>query len=159
MKILVHLFMISTLLFAGVNNSNNTSKAIKVYTNQEEQKIVYLFFKIKKNGPTSNEITLYKTKTVKGKLKSLSPFIPENVKNGDLIITLTDNEGNEIIKHNAKNPLYPEFESFGEKIERYNMTLDENEFNFRFSYSEKIKNIKIEQLINSEKQILFIQKL
>ncbi len=159
MKIVVHLFMISTLLFAGVNNFSNTPKVIEVNRNQEEQKIVYLFFKIKKNSSASNEITLYKTKTVKGKLKTLSPFIPENVKNGDLVITLTDIEGNEIIKHNAKNPLYPEFESFGEKIERYNMALEENEFNFRFSYSEKIKNIKIEQIINSEKKILFIQKL
>ena len=157
MKIANNLLAISMLLCCGVGALKSQSKHSQNISQQNENQIAYLFFKINKDTKGVEKISLYDKKIVKGKLKSIPTFGDREALQNDFVITLFDAQGNEIIKQSVEDPLNPEFESYGDTIERHKMSLKESEFSFRFPYSDNIKSIKIERINNSKKQVLFTQ--
>jgi len=157
MKRFTNLLTVSILFFFGGSQFKGQSQTVQKASVQSENQISYLFFKINKNGSDSEKISLVEKKTVKGKMKSKPVFNEDEVKNGNLLITFLDKRRKEIIKQNIEDPLNPELESFGDKMERHQLKLTESEFSIRFPYSEEIKSVKIEKITDSKKQLLFTQ--
>ena len=155
MKIFTSLMAVSILTCFGMVEVKSQSQTLQEVSVQSKNQIVYLFFKISKDHSGVEKISIYDQKIVNGKMKSMPAFDENQVENGDLIITLCDKSGKEIYRQNAKNPLNPELESFGDKMSRHKLSLQESEFSFRFPHSTEIKSVKIEKFINSKKQLLF----
>ena len=159
MKRFTNLLTVSILFFFGGSQFKSQSQNVQKIGVQSENQIYYLFFKINKNDSGLEKISLVENKIVKGKMKSKPVFSENEVKNGDLLITVTNGRGKEIIKQNIEDPLNPELESFGDKIERHQLNLKESEFSIRFQYSEEIKSVKIEKITDSKRQLLFTKNL
>lgn len=157
MKIFTSLMAVSILTCFGTGQFKSQSQALQKLGVQSKNQIVYLFFKISKDQSGLENISLYDQKIVSGKMKSMPGFDENEVKSGDLIITLCDRSGKEIYMHNAANPLNPELESFGDEMGRHKLDLQESEFSLRFPHSPEIKSVKIEKFINSKKHLLFTQ--
>lgn len=147
------------LMLCGILQINAQIKDEEKTYIQGKDKIVYLFFKIDKSNSGSEKISLEEKKTVNGKLKAIPFFNEKSIKKGDLVITLLDSLGKENFKYNAKNPLNPEMESFGEKLGHQVSTLEKAEFSIRYSYSDETKIIKIEKITDTGKQLIFTQNL
>ncbi|MCU7618383.1 hypothetical protein NZ698_14375 [Chryseobacterium sp. PBS4-4] len=157
MKRFTNLLTVSILFFFGGSQLKSQSQNAQKTSVQSENQISYLFFKINKNGSGLEKISLVENKIVKGKMKSKPVFNEDEVKNGDLLITLSNGRGKEIIRQSIEDPLNPQLESFGDKIERRQLKLNESEFSVRFPYSAEIKSVKIEKITDSKKQLLFTQ--
>jgi len=126
---------------------------------KENDKIVYLFFKVEKNASDTERIILEDKKTVSGKLKS-NPFFDEReMKTGDFIVSLTDAAGKEMVKQSIADPLNPVMEVYEETISRNRVSLEHAEFSIRYAHSENIQMVKIEKVGPSGKKLLFTQKL
>ncbi|MBW7675711.1 hypothetical protein [Chryseobacterium chendengshani] len=159
MKIFTSLMAVSILTFFGVGQVKSQSQSLKEVSVQSKNQILYLFFKISKDQSGLEKISLNDQKIVNGKMKSMPAFNENELENGDLIITLYDRSGKEIYIQNAKNPLNPELESFGDEMGRHKLTLQESEFSFRFPHFSEINFVKIEKFTNSKKHLLFTQNL
>lgn len=125
----------------------------------KNSQIVYLFFKVEKTDSGSEKITLQEKKIADGKLKSNPIFDESERKIGDLVISMTDANGKEIVKQLIEDPLNPTREVYGDKISRHTLTLQNAEFSVRYSHSAEIQMVKIEKITDSGKQLLFTQKL
>ena len=126
---------------------------------KENDKIVYLFFKVEKNASDTEKVILEDKKTVSGKLKS-NPFFDEReMKTGDFIVSLTDAAGKEMVKQSIADPLNPVMEVYEETISRNRVSLEHAEFSIRYAHSENIQMVKIEKVSPSGKKLLFTQKL
>lgn len=154
---LISILTVSILFLCGTSHIKSQFQTVQKTGVQSKNQISYFFFKIYKDSSGSEKISLVERKTVQGKMKSIPFFNADEVKNGDLLITLADSRGKEIIRQNIENPLNPELESFGDKMERHKLKLNESEFSIRFPYSEEIKSVKIEKITDSTKQLLFTQ--
>ncbi|MEF9477040.1 hypothetical protein OWR28_04190 [Chryseobacterium sp. 1B4] len=87
-------------------------------------------------------------------------FERDNVRQGDLIITLTGPDGKESGKQLVKDPFNPELEVYEkEGISRHKASLQNTEFSTRFSYSENVQSVKIEKATDDGVQLIFTQKL
>jgi hypothetical protein len=154
---LINLLTVSVLFLWGTDSVKSQSQAVQKVNVQGENQIAYLFFTIHKNDSGLEKISLVENKIVKGKMKSKPVFNEDEVKNGDLLITLSNGRGKEIIRQNIEDPLNPELESFGDTMERHQLKLNESEFSVRFPYSAEIKSVRIEKITDSKKQLLFTQ--
>ena len=125
----------------------------------KNSQIVYLFFKVEKTDSGSEKITLQEKKIADGKLKSNPIFDESERKSGDLVISMTDASGKEIVKQLVEDPLNPTREVYGDKISRHTLMLQNAEFSVRYSHSAEIQMVKIEKITDSGKQLLFTQKL
>ena len=159
MKRFTNLLTVSILFFFGGSQFKSQSQNVQKASVQSENQISYLFFKINKTSSGLEKISLVENKIVKGKMKSKPVFSENEVKNGDLLITVTNGRGKEIFKQNIEDPLNPELESFGDKIERHQLNLNESEFSIRFPFSKEIKSVKIEKFTDSKRQLLFTKNL
>lgn len=141
---------------SSLKNERTGEHAISV---KENDKIVYLFFKVEKNASDTERIILEDKKTVSGKLKS-NPFFDEReMKTGDFIVSLTDAAGKEMVKQSIADPLNPVMEVYEETISRNRVSLEHAEFSIRYAHSENIQIVKIEKVSPSGKKLLFTQKL
>ncbi len=154
---LINLLTVSVLFLYGNHHYKGQSQKALNPAVQSDNQISYLFFKIAKQDSQPEKITLVEKKTVAGKMKSIPSLSLEDAKNGDLLITLVDSGGKMIAQQIIEDPLNPELESFGDKIERHKLTLKETEFSVRFPFSKETKSVKIEKISDSSKKLLFIQ--
>ncbi|WP_426476219.1 hypothetical protein ACP3T3_12680 [Chryseobacterium sp. CBSDS_008] len=126
----------------------------------KSDRIIYLFFKAGKDQSGNAKITLQSTKIADGRLKHMPSFERGDIREGDLIITLSESGGKEVGKQLVKNPFNPELEVYEkEGISRHKAFLQNAEFSVRFSYSENIQSVKIEKATDDGVQVIFTQKL
>jgi len=154
---ITNLLTASILFLLGTGHVKSQLQATHETTIQAENQIGYLFFKVMKDNSGSEKISLVEKKITKGKMKSAPAFNEENIKNGDLLITLMNRDGKEMVKQHVEDPLNPELESYGDEMGKHKLKLNESEFSIRFPYSEEIKSVKIEKITNSKNQLLFTQ--
>lgn len=159
MSIKIYLLAICILPFSAAGQINSSSKPVQNVYSEGENQIVYLFFKIKKDNSGKETIVLEERKKVKGKLKFLPNSDTRYIKSGEFLVTFTDAEGKMVSEQVIENPLAPEFEVFDKEISRYKANLSESEFSLRYAHSENIKQIRIEKISDSGKQLIFTQKL
>ncbi|WP_454047626.1 hypothetical protein [Chryseobacterium sp. Marseille-Q8038] len=135
------------------------SKHSEIVTKKSDR-IIYLFFKADKDQAGNAKITLQSTKIADGRLKHMPSFERDNIRKGDLIITLTGSGGKEVGKQLVKDPFNPELEVYEkEGISRHQAALQNTEFSTRFSYSENVQSVKIEKATDDGVQVLLTQKL
>ncbi len=161
MKNVFNVFIVPVFLLFGLQDGNNlvqNKHSDTMKTNND--RIIYLFFKADKDQSGNAKITLQSTKIAEGKLKYMPSFERDNVRKGDLIITLTGSADKEEGKLLVKDPFNPEMEVYEkEGISRHKPSLQNAEFNTRFSYSENVQSVKIEKATDNGVQLIFTQKL
>jgi len=159
MKRIITLLIITLLLCCGVNILKSQSKADDINDTQTKNQIAYLFFKMSKNDSGVEKVSLEEMKLVKGKLKSKQIFDESAMKIGDLVITFINADGKTIEKQNVEDPLNPELETFGDTMSRHKVALKQAEFSIRYPYSEDIRSVQIEKVLEKGKKLLFTQNL
>jgi len=161
MKNVFNVFIVPVFLLFGLPDGNNlvqNKHSDTMKTNND--RIIYLFFKADKDQSGNAKITLQSTKIAEGRLKYMPSFERDNVRKGDLIITLTGSADKEEGKLLVKDPFNPEMEVYEkERITRQNPYLQNAEFSTRFSYSENVQSVKIEKATDDGVQLIFTQKL
>ncbi|PXW17934.1 hypothetical protein C8D70_101260 [Chryseobacterium sp. CBTAP 102] len=157
-----NLLFITVFLFCSFQKSESPSgRSIRVENRvKKSERIIYFFFKAHKDSSGNEKITLHETKISDGKLKS-TPFFDRNeVRKGDLIITVIEADGKEGARQLVRDPLNRELEVYEkEGISRHRASLQSAEFNIRFSYADNIQWVKVEKATDSGVQLLFTQKL
>ncbi len=161
MKNVFNVFIVPVFLLFGLQDGNNliqNKHSDTMKTNND--RIIYLFFKADKDQSGNAKITLQSTKIAEGRLKYMPPFERDNVRKGDLIITLIGSADKEEGKQLVKDPFNPEMEVYEkEGISRHKASLQNAEFSTRFSYSENVQSVKIEKATDDGVQLIFTQKL
>lgn len=148
------------LLCSFQKESSLTQKKYSENVTAKSDRIIYLFFKAGKDQSGSAKITLQSTKITEGRLKYMPSFERDDIRKGDLIITLTGPDGKEAGKQLVKDPFNPELEVYEkEGISRHTASLHNTEFSARFSYSENVHTVKIEKATDDGVQLIFTQKL
>lgn len=161
MKNVFNVLIVPIFLLCNFQKENNTakSKPSEVMTKNNDR-ILYLFFKADKDQSGNAKITLQSTKIADGRLKHVPSFERDDIRKGDLVVTLTGSDGKEVGKQLVKDPFNPELEVYEkEGISRHKASLQNTEFSTRFSYSENVQSVKIEKATDDGVQVLFTQKL
>ncbi|WP_162800969.1 hypothetical protein [Chryseobacterium sp. KLBC 52] len=148
------------LLFSFKEGNNLVQNKHSETLTAKSDRIIYLFFKADKDQSGNAKITLQSSKIANGRLKHVPSFERDDVRKGDLVITLTGSDGKEVGKQLVKDPFNPELEVYEkEGISRHKASLQNTEFSARFSYSENIQSVKIEKATDDGVLLLFTQKL
>lgn len=161
MKNLFNVLIVPAFLLCSFQKESNLieSKHSEIVTKKSDR-IIYLFFKADKDQAGNAKITLQSTKIADGRLKHMPSFERDDIRKGDLIITLTGSGGKEVGKQLVKDPFNPELEVYEkEGISRHQAALQYAEFSTRFSYSENVQSVKIEKATDDGVQVLLTQKL
>ncbi|MFP8892979.1 MULTISPECIES: hypothetical protein [Chryseobacterium] len=161
MKNVFNVLIVPVFLLFSLKERNNLvqNKHSEAFTAKSER-IIYLFFKADKDQSGNAKITLQSTKIADGRLKQMPSFERNNIRKGDLVITLTGADGKEMGKQLVKDPFNPELEVYEkEGISRHKASLQNTEFSARFSYSENVQSVKIEKATEDGAQVIFTQKL
>lgn len=163
MKNLLNFFIVPVFMFCSFQKESALSLSRETESGKiaaVSDSIIYLFFKVNKDRSGNDQIALQESKITSGKLKAAPVFDKKEAKNGDLIITISAEDGSEIAQQLVKNPLKPELEVYEkEGITRYQASLQNAEFSVRFSFSENVRNLKIEKITEKGAQVIFTQKL
>lgn len=163
MKNVLNLFIIPVFIFCSflqMNDLNQNTSAKNENSIKGKDQIGYLFFKIEKNESGLEKITLESKKVTEGKLKVMPTFDRNSAGMGDFVVSLTDENGKEIVKQTVEDPLNPNMESFEkEGISRHSVSLENAEFSIRYSHSADIRSVKVEKITKAGSQLLFNEKL
>ena len=138
---------------ATVNSSASNTAAKPV-----ENKIIYLFFEIEKEGSTE-KVTLTETKSTQGFVKNGAidnkPAIP-----GNLLISLIGNNGEVKEERIIEDPLNPVLEVYAEEgLSKNKLKLQKAQFSVRFNQKGEISTVKVEKIISNSKTTLISLKL
>ncbi|MDQ1855927.1 hypothetical protein [Chryseobacterium sp. WLY505] len=148
------------LLFSFKEGNNLVQNKHSETLTAKSDRIIYLFFKADKDQSGNAKITLQSSKIANGRLKHVPSFERDDVRKGDLVITLTGSDGKEVGKQLVKDPFNPELEVYEkEGISRHKASLQNTEFSARFSYSENVQSVKVEKATDDGVLLLFTQKL
>ncbi len=161
MKNVFNVFIVPVFLFFSFKEGNILvqNKHSETLTTKSDR-IIYLFFKADKDQSGNAKITLQSSKIANGRLKHVPSFERDDVRKGDLVITLTGSDGKEVGKQLVKDPFNPELEVYEkEGISRHRASLQNTEFSARFSYSENVQSVKVEKATDDRVLLLFTQKL
>lgn len=159
MKNLLHLFVLPIFIFYNLLHVNELNRSRERTPFHENSQIVYLFFAIEKTDQGMDKIILQDKKMMPGKLKSQPIFNRDSGKAGDLIVSLMDSEGKDVVKQLIEDPLNPEMETYESGISRHKVSLQNAEFSVRYSHSAEISSVKVEKITPKSNQLLFTQKL
>jgi len=163
MKNVFNVLIVPVFLFCSFQEENRESQSRKLNLETMATKgdqIIHLFFKADKDQSGNTKIALQSSKITDGRLKQISSFERNDVRKGDLIVSLTESGGKEVSRQLVRDPFNPELEVYGkEGISRHTASLQNTEFSTRFSYSENVQMIKVEKATDNGVQLLFTQKL
>lgn len=161
MKNVFNVFIVPVFLMFSFQKENNlVQNKHSVTSAAKSERIIYLFFKADKDQSGNAKITLQSSKIADGRLKHIPSFEREDIRKGDLVITLTGSGGKEMGKQLVKDPFNPELEVYEkEGISRHKASFQKTEFSARFSYSENVESVKIEKATDDGSQVIFTQKL
>ncbi|TZG00296.1 hypothetical protein FW781_10360 (plasmid) [Chryseobacterium panacisoli] len=163
MKNVFNVLIVPVFLFYSFQKENGLTQkrqSLSETTVKKGDRIIYLFFKADRDQSGNAKITLQSSKITDGRLKHMPSFERNEVHKGDLIITLTESGGKEVVRQLVKDPFNPELEVYEkEGISRHKASLQSTEFSARFSYSENVQTIKVEKATDDGVQLLFTQKL
>jgi len=147
------------LIFSSFSPPKDITTKANQPTEQSSSKIVFLFFNAQKSATGETVISLESQKTVDGTLNTLFDDHENALKEGDLIIQLTDHAGKIIHKQIVEDPLHPVLESYDGDIKRHQLTLDKGEFSIRFPYAKEIQTVQIDRVSPMGKKRIFTKKL
>lgn len=163
MKNVFNALIVPVFLFCSFQKQNEQPQNKKLNSEavtKKSDRIIYLFFKADKDQSGNAKITLQSSKIADGRLKQVSTFERNDVRKGDLIISLTGSNGKEVAQQLVKDPFNPELEVYEkEGITRHKAAFQNTEFSARFSYSENVQMVKVEKATEDGVQLLFTQKL
>lgn len=161
MKNVFNVLIVPVFLLFSLKEGNNLVQNKHSETlAAKSERIIYLFFKADKDQSGNAKITLQSTKIADGRLKHMPSFERDDIRKGDLVITLTGADGKEMGKQLVKDPFNPELEVYEkEGISRHKASIQNTEFSARFSYSENIQSVKIEKATEDGIKVIFTQKL
>lgn len=163
MKNVFNVLIVPVFLFCSFQKENGESQNKKLNSEtviKKSDRIIYLFFKADKDQSGNAKITLQNSKIADGRLKQISSFERNEVRKGDLIISLTSSNGKEVAQQLVRDPFNPEMEVYEkEGITRHKAAFQKTEFSARFSFSENVQMVKVEKATEDGVQLLFTQKL
>ncbi|PRB05148.1 hypothetical protein CQ046_04605 [Chryseobacterium sp. MYb7] len=163
MKNVFNVLIVPVFLFCSFQKENGEPQNKKLNSEtviKKSERIIYLFFKADKDQSGNAKITLQNSKIADGRLKHISSFERNEVRKGDLIISLTSSNGKEVAQQLVRDPFNPEMEVYEkEGITRHRASLQKTEFSARFSFSENVQMVKVEKATEDGVQLLFTQKL
>lgn len=161
MKNVFNVLIIPVFLLCSFQKENNAARSEPSETmTKKNDRIIYLFFKADKDQSGKAKITLQSSKIAHGRLKHTPSFERDDIRKGDLVISLTGADGKEMGKQLVRDPFNPELEVYEKDgIFRHKASLQNTEFSTRFSYSENVQSVKIEIATEDGAQVLFTQKL
>ena len=163
MKNILNVLIVPVFLFCSFQKENEKSQSKKLNAEtaaKKSDRIIYLFFKAGKDQAGNAKVTLQSSKIADGRLKQVSTFERNDIRKGDLIISLTGANGKEVAQQLVKDPFNPELEVYEkEGITRHKAVFQNPEFSARFPYSENVQMVKVEKATEDGVQLLFTQKL
>ena len=162
---------ITTLLYAilfTVLTSCGSTKDADILTEEEVQipgeatpsKIVFLYFDIVESVDGLDKITLTENQVVDGQLKE-NTILNAPRKAGNLILQITDNNGEIQEEQIIENPLNQNIEQYGEsgEMNSQNVELEKSQFYMRFNQQKDSKSIVILKILPSKNVELFNQAI
>lgn len=124
-----------------------------------ENRIVYLFFEIEKDGNSLEKVKLTDTKIAEGFVKNAS-IENKSATPGNLYISLLGKSGEVLEERIIEDPLNPLLEVYAEEgLSKNKLNLKKAHFSIRFNQKGEISSVKVEKITEQSKNHLITLKL
>ena len=154
------IFGISLLLNSCDSQPTSTfNSGAATPTKVVENRIVYLFFEIEKDGNSLEKVKLTDTKIADGFVKNAS--LENKAPNpGNLYISLLGKSGEVLEERIIEDPLNPLLEVYAEEgLSKNKLNLKKAHFSIRFNQKGETSSVKVEKITEQSKNHLITLKL